>query len=179
MSRQSVKGAARALLFLCCLVLLPDGVCGRVSLFSSTSKGRKAPAFSLKDQYDKRQDYQFPRDRVSVLAFGDREGAGQIESWVRPLYERYGEKVDIRGVAVLSSVPSPARGIVRRIMKRQVKYPVMLDWNGEVSRNYAYRGGRAGLFVIDRQGHILLETEGAADAAALARVFAQIDRLVE
>ncbi|MEJ7618365.1 MAG: redoxin domain-containing protein [Pyrinomonadaceae bacterium] len=137
-----------------------------------------ATDFALKDQYDKLQVYQFPRSRVTVLAFGDRKGSEQIESRVRPLYERYKERVDIHGVAVLSAVPTVARGVVRRIMKHQVKQPVMLDWSGSVAKKYDYTSGAASIVVIDRNGRILLRTAGAANDTSLGRVYGQIDKLL-
>ncbi|MEJ7713459.1 MAG: hypothetical protein WKF84_27350 [Pyrinomonadaceae bacterium] len=144
----------------------------------SASTEELATDFTLKDQFDKLQVYRFPRDRVTVLAFGDRKGSEQVESWVKPLYQRYKERVDINGVAVLDTVPSVARGIVRKVIKAQVKHPVMLDWNGLVAKKYDYTGGAASVVVIDRSGKILLRNAGAADEASLNRVYVQIDQLL-
>ncbi len=138
----------------------------------------RAPEFELKDQYEKSLTYKFPKGKVSVLTFGDRKGSEQIEGWVRPLYERYQDRIDQHGVAVLSSVPSLMRGIVRRIFKSQVKYSVLLDWKGDVSRAYNYQGGKANLVVIDRNGRIVMRAYGAASSQELDRVFAQIDKLL-
>jgi len=139
---------------------------------------REATAFELKDQYDKLEKYRFPNGRVTVLTFGDRKGAGQIEGWVRPLWERYEGRIDQKGVAVLSSVPSFARGVVRRIFKTRVKYPVLLDWDGDVSKAYGYQGGLAVLYVIDKQGRIVLSLTGVADNDRLDKVYRQIDKLL-
>lgn len=139
---------------------------------------REATAFELKDQYDKLEKYRFPNGRVTVLTFGDRKGASQIEGWVRPLWDRYESRIDQKGVAVLSSVPSFARGVVRRIFKTRVKYPVLLDWSGDVSKAYGYQGGSAVLYVIDKQGRIVLSLTGVADNARLDKVYRQIDKLL-
>ena len=138
---------------------------------------KQASEFELKDQYEKTFTLKFPKDKATVLVFGDREGAKQIESWVRPLVEKYADKIDIQGVAELSAVPSLARGIVRRIMKNQVKYSVMLDWSGAVSKSYGYQKGKANLFVIDKRGGIVAEVEGAASAAELEKIYREINRV--
>ncbi|HVF27107.1 MAG TPA: hypothetical protein VM943_02630 [Pyrinomonadaceae bacterium] len=138
-----------------------------------------ATNFELKDQYNNAHTYRFPKDKVSVLAFGDRKGSAQIEGWIRPLVERYQGRIDINGVAELSAVPALSRGIVRRIFKRQVKYPVMLDWSGQVSKGYGYRGGRAGIFVINQQGHIVTTRTGAASTTELNTLYEEINRLVK
>lgn len=146
---------------------------------SAMSGEERASGFELKDQYEQRLTYKFPRSKISVLTFGDRKGSEQIEGWVRPLYERYKDRIDQHGVAVLSAVPSLMRGIVRRIFRKQVKYPVLLDWKGDVSRAYAYQSGKANVLVIDREGQIVMRATGPAGRQQLERVFAQVDQLLK
>ena len=122
----------------------------------------RAAEFELKDQYGQALAYRFPNQQVNVLIFGDREGSAQIEGWVRPLYDAYQERVKIRGVAVLSSVPNLLRPVVRRIFKAQVKYSVLLDWDGDVSRSYRYQARKANVFVITRRGEVVAQLTGAA-----------------
>jgi len=140
--------------------------------------GGLASDFALKDQYNQLASYRFPPERVTVLIFGDRKGSEQIEGWVRPLWDRYQTRIDQRGVAVLSSVPSMVRGLVRTIFRSQVKYSVLLDWKGDVSQAYGYQNGRANLILIDRQGRIVLRLHGAAEAASLGQLYTRIDRLL-
>src|SRR5689334_7111144 len=49
----------------------------------------QATAFVLKDQYDNTFVYAFPRETMSVVFFADSPGSGQLEAWIRPLYDRY------------------------------------------------------------------------------------------
>lgn len=139
----------------------------------------RMPEFELKDQYGQSLAYKFPSSKVTVLVFGDRQGAEQIEGWVRPLYEKYRDQINIRGVAVLSSVPAFMRPMVRGIFKSRVKYPVLLDWEGGVSRNYDYQSKRANVFVISQSGELLLKLVGASNASELERIQAQIDRQIQ
>jgi hypothetical protein len=145
----------------------------------AASSYRQAPAFALEDQHGRTHSYQFPRYKVSLLAFGDRQGSEQIESWIRPLYRRYEKRIDIHGVADVSAVPSWLRGMVRRAFRSKLDYPVMLDWSGRVSKDYAYRGGEANLFLIDRQGRIVLVKSGAANAADLAQIYRTLDEMLQ
>ena len=140
--------------------------------------GGIASDFALRDQYNQLASYRGPPERVTVLIFGDRKGSEQIEGWVRPLWDRYQARIDQRGVAVLSSVPSMVRGLVRTIFRSQVKHSVLLDWKGDVSQAYGYQNGRANLILIDRQGRIVLRLHGAAEADSLGQLFTRIDRLL-
>lgn len=88
----------------------------------------KAKSFSLKDQFGNSHELKFPREKITVLAFADRSGSDQLEGWIRPLYQRYREKIDIYGVAELSAVPMIARGFVRSVIRKSSNYPIMLDW---------------------------------------------------
>jgi len=134
--------------------------------------------FALRDQYDKLLAYHFPRQKAGVLALADKRGAAQIEAWVRSLYDRYQDRIDIHGIAVLTGLPSFARGLVRQFFKQTVEYPVLLDWDGAVSQAYGYQSGQANLLVIDPGSRILLRLAGPASDASLGQVYAELDRLL-
>lgn len=134
--------------------------------------------FELQDQYGARHRVAFPRQRISVLVFADREGSEQLESWVRPLYERYRGAIDIHGVAKLAGVPPPLRPVLRAIFRRAVEYPVMMDWTGRVSEEYAYEACRVNLVVVSPAGRVEYRFNGAATPAELDQCFARIDGLL-
>lgn len=134
--------------------------------------------FSLADQYGKNFQLQFPAGKVNVIIFADRQGSAQVEGWVRPLYERYRESIQIFGVAQLPGVPPPIQSLLRAIFRRQVQYPVMLDWHGTISNKYDYRGQRAALVVVDREGFIRYRAEGQSSPEILKICFDIIDRLI-
>lgn len=145
---------------------------------NDASTTTKAAEFELKDQHDKPFSYRFPKTRLTILIFGDRQGSEQIEGWVRPLYQRYQERVEQHGIAVLSTVPNLMRGVVRGLFKRKAAYPILLDWDGEVARAYAYQSKKANLVLIDRQGFIVYRTVGPVTESALKNLFVQVDRLM-
>ncbi|HXG66229.1 MAG TPA: hypothetical protein VNO70_14095 [Blastocatellia bacterium] len=138
----------------------------------------RAMEFELEDQFGKALAYRFPKPKVSVLTFGDRKGSSQIEGWVRPLYERYRDRIDLHGVAVLDSIPSLFRGFARGQFRKSVKYPVLLDFEGDVARAYGYERDRANIYVIGPAGNIVLKLTGAATGEGLNRVYGEVDRLL-
>src|SRR4051794_6077828 len=83
---------------------------------------QKVPDFELKDQHNVTRTYQFPRDKISLLTVADRKGSDQIEAWVRPIKQRYGNRIDIDGVADMSTVPTGLRTLVRNAFKDQLTY---------------------------------------------------------
>lgn len=137
----------------------------------------RAAGFKLFDQYGKQYQIAFPREKVSVLVFADKRGSAQVEGWVRPLYERYKDRVLILGVAQLAGAPDALQPMLRSIFRRSVKYSVMMDWTGAVSRSYQYPGKDAMVVVIDRRGTILHRQTGKAEESALKASIRVIDSL--
>ena len=170
---RSLRSKPRRAALLLTLLMLATASVPRASVV-----GERAMNFELRDQYGKTLAYRFPKDKVSVLVFGDRKGSEQVEGWVRPVYERYTDRVDLHGVAVLTSVPSLFHGYARRQFRKQVKYPVLLDFKGDVSKGYGYEGDKANLFVITRDGTVAHRASGAATPESLNRLFGELDRLL-
>ena len=150
-------------------------------IFCATALARTdapAPGFDLQDQFGKLHQIAFPKARVSVLAFADRAGSEQLEGWVRPLYERYRDTIDIHGVAKLTGVPPALRGMVRAIFRRNLDYPVMMDWTGAVSTNYRCEARVANVVVLSPAGRIEYRFNGKTSPAELKQCFERIDGLL-
>lgn len=168
--RQSPRRAALLMTVLLSAVVAPVRVSGGAP--------ERAMDFELRDQFGKTLAYRFPKERVSVLVFGDRKGSEQVEGWVRPVYERYTDRIDLHGVAVLTAVPSLFHGYARRQFRKQVKYPVLLDFKGEVTKGFGYEGDKANVFVIAPDGTVVHRAAGAATPDSLNQLYAEVDRLL-
>jgi hypothetical protein len=142
---------------------------------AQTSPAPALAPFELRDQYETPHRISFPAIHVTLMTVADRKGSGQIDGWIGPIKERYGDRIAIEGVADMSSVPAPLRSFVRERFKKSRAYPVMLDWDGPVVRSFGYHKDEANLFVIDRQGRIKFHVFGATNPVALRQVFAAID----
>ena len=126
-----------------------------------------AAEFSLLDQYGKRYRITHPQKKVCVFVFADKWGCTQVEGWVSPIYERYKDTIMILGVAQLANVPSWLRPTLLKIFKRSIKYSVMMDWTGDVSRKYGYPGGKAFVVIVDREGVIRKRLKGKASSVLI------------
>jgi hypothetical protein len=144
--------------------------------FSSVHSQTTVANFGLKDQNDKYVEVKFPSDRPVVLIFGDRKGAGQIDGWSQPIYKKYEGKVYVFGIASLGGVPSYARGLVRRLIKRQTSYSVLMDWGGKIASSLGYQKDKAMMVVVGRNGTILSTKYGAATDTELDQVYAELDK---
>ncbi|MDY6972421.1 MAG: redoxin domain-containing protein [Thermodesulfobacteriota bacterium] len=136
-----------------------------------------ACGFSLRDQYGKIYEITYPREKVCILVFADKWGCTQVEGWVRPLYEKYGDKITILGVAQLENVPRWLKSTITRIFKHTIKFPVMMDWTGNVSRAYEYTGRKAYVVIISREGNIQYWVDGRASEKLLRKCCGAINNL--
>ena len=135
----------------------------------------QAQAFSLENLQGGTQQFSFPRSKVLILAIADQKGSEDMENWVKPLYDRYTDSVDIHGVAELSAVPKLARGIARGIISGIVKQPIMLDWTGEVSRQFGAQSGVTNVYAINPQGQIIASGSGLASLDKLKVIAESVD----
>jgi hypothetical protein len=132
-------------------------------------------SISLPDQYGAARTCDFSHHPLTVLTVADRQGCEQIGAWVLAVKERYGTKVDIEGIADVSAVPGPLRGMIRKKLKARVEYPIMLDWSGEVIRRFDLSKNVANVFLVGARGKLLLTMHGLPDKGKLERLFSAID----
>ena len=152
---------------------------GSAVVYASSRNGPvKGMQFVLQDQYGTQHVYHFPLARVGILLIADYDGSPDLEAWIRPLYARYQQRIRLEGVAELSAVPGFMRGLVRAFFRKNVAYPVLLDWSGEVAQGYAYEKGKVNVFVLEHDGTICLKVTGAVRPRTLQLVIDQIDHLL-
>ena len=150
---------------------------GLVSLgVAAASPPRQLSDFALSDQNSVFRRYSFPKLKVTAMTVADRAGSEQLEPWIRSLYERYGSRIDIDGVADVSRVPKPLHGVVRALFRKRLTYSVMLDWHGSFVKRLEYEPGVANIYVIDRRGTILKQITGPMNAISGQELFRIIDR---
>lgn len=129
----------------------------------------------LHDQYDVPQTLSFPATNITLLTIADRKGSEQVASWITPLKQRFGKRIAIRGLADVSTVPRPFRGLVRKKFQKLQSYPVMLDWSGNTVKAFTYVPDKVNVLVLDERGQILKRISGEANPDALQELFAAID----
>ncbi len=139
--------------------------------------GGQSQSFTLADQYNRPRTIAFPTGKPLVLMLGDRGGSEQIEPWVRELYQRYGDSVEIQGIAILRGVPSPIRPIIRSQLRSRAPKSVLLDWGGAVADMYRCQSDVCNVIVLDRQGRISTIVRGGLSAERSLAVCQVLDRI--
>ena len=146
--------------------------------------GTTAPDFTLKDQHDTEiRLSQFRGEDVLLFGF-DKDSVGHGEVWLTLFLERYAEGLRIFPIANGSSMPLSARLFLRGKVKAQLQDAAeefnlssfLLDWTGEVSRQYGMDLKIPTIVLIDREGHIrLVQPLPQLTEEGVRGVFDQID----
>jgi hypothetical protein len=155
-----------------------------ISCFASegdkeTAEVRRVHSFTLSDQFKKKHTQAFPGRRVIVLALADHKGSEQLEDWISPFYKRYGEQIDIYGVANLKGVPGFMKPLLRKLFRKGLDYPVMMDWSGEVCKALSYDAGRANILILCPKGGIRYRINGEVTEKDLQDCFSKVDGLLK
>lgn len=138
----------------------------------------KLTDFELTDQDARTRSYRFPKAKVTVMTVADHKGSEQLAPWIQALHDRYGKRIDIDGIADVSMIPKFFHDMFREAFRKELTYPVMLDWGGAVVKQFAPTKGTANIYLIDRRGRIISERTGALTPAASRKLFEEIDRLL-
>ena len=157
------------------LLTLATGVSAAPHSEPSITPTNAPSSIELHDQFDAPQTLSFPATNVTLLTIADKKGSEQIAGWVAPLKQRFGKRIDIRGLADVSTVPPPLRGMVRRKFQKFQTYPVMMDWSGEAVKAFTYVPNKANVLVLDYHGQILKRISGEASPKAVHDFCATID----
>ena len=146
--------------------------------------GTPAPDLTLKDQNDQEiRLSQFLGENVLLFGF-DKDSVDYGETWLTLFLERYVEGLRILPIANGSSMPLSARLFLKGKVKAQFQEAAeefnlssfLLDWTGDVSRQYGLAPKIPTIVLIDRAGHIrLVQPLPQLTEEGVRGVFDQID----
>lgn len=163
---------------ICSMIFMAMAWCASAAPISETAViPNHAPAMLvLRDQFDAPQTLAFPTTNIILLTLADRTGSAQLAGWIAPVKQRFGQRIDIRGIADVSRVPRLLQSLVRKKFRELQTYPIMLDWTGAAVKAFNYVPDQANVLVLDGRGQILLRTSGPATKRAVLELCAAIDR---
>ena len=149
--------------------------------------GTPALDFTLKDQND--QEIRLSQFRgENVLLFGfDKDSVDNGGTWLTLFLERYTEGLRIFPIADGSGMPLSARLFLKGKVKAEAQEAAaefnlssfLLDWTGEVSRQYGMAPKIPTIVLVDRAGHIrLVQPLPGLTEEGVRGVFDQIDQQI-
>ena len=149
--------------------------------------GTIAPNFTLKDQHD--VEFRLRQFRgENMLLFGfDKDSVSRGEIWLNLFLERYAEGLRILPIVNGSGLPFFARPFLKgkiktdlREVEAELNLPsLLLDWTGEVSRQYGMPLQIPAVVLIDTAGRIqLVHPLPQLTEEEVREVFGRIDQQI-
>jgi len=158
-------------------------VCLLVPLVAAAGEGggtlinSRFPEFVLQDQYDKQVATRQWEGRTVILIASDKEGSEQNPAWVKAIRERYGERIVLQGIADVRSVPFFLKNRIKKKFQKD-RESILLDWDGVVFTSCGLKKNAPNIILIDKSGMMRHIHSGFAEPAAMARLFAEADKLL-
>ncbi|MDX1950631.1 MAG: hypothetical protein SFY81_00515 [Verrucomicrobiota bacterium] len=133
----------------------------------------RAPAkIELHDQFGTNHVLRFPCTNTIFLTVADRKSSGQVKEWVSAIKKKCQKEVMICGIANIEGAPGFLHRSIRKKFEESFKYPVMMDWTGEISRELGVDPGVANILIVDREGKIHGRFKGEATEASVKQAAA-------
>jgi predicted transcriptional regulator len=134
----------------------------------------QAPAFSLRDQFDRQYSLQSFSGRPFILIASDKKGAEQNKSWIEGIRDRFNDRLPIIGAADVRRVPFFMKSRIQNDFKKDHEI-ILLDWDGAFFISYGLTQNVPNVILIDSQGYVRHLQAGSASPAAMERLFKAID----
>ncbi len=138
----------------------------------------RAPEFTLSDQYDRQYSLQSFAGGTLVLLASDKDGEEQNHRWGESIRKKYGNGVQLLGVADVRTVPFFLKGIIRSDFKKDQK-SILLDWERKIFTAYGLAKGVPNVILIDRNGFVRYLHAGAPTDEARELLFKEIEMMGE
>ncbi len=144
--------------------------------------GDTAPDWTLQDAEEKEHNLKKLRGKVIFLIMGNRKIRKEDDKWAETFQKEYGENEQVVAYIIgdLRSVPGfiPKRFIRSQLKKNPPAVKFLLDWKGEVHKQYQTEKKKPTLYLISQKGIIAFHRKVNFEPEVYAELKKEIDRLL-
>ena len=144
--------------------------------------GDTAPDWTLQDPEEKEHNLKKLRGKVVFLILGNRKIRKEDDKWAEAFQKDYRENTQVTAyiIADMRSVPGfIPKGFIRGQLKKNpppVKF--LMDWKGEVHKQYQTEKEKPTLYLISQKGTIVFHRKANFKPEAYAKIKKEIDKLL-
>ena len=144
--------------------------------------GDIAPDWTLQDVEEKEHNLKKLRGKVVFLILGNRKIRKEDDKWAEAFQKDYreNERVVAYIIADMRSVPGfiPKRFIRSQLKKNPPPVKFLLDWKGEVHKQYQTEKEKPTLYLISQKGAIIFHQKANFKPETYAELKKEIDKLL-
>ena len=144
--------------------------------------GDTAPDWTLQDAEEKEHNLKKLRGKIVFLIMGNRKIREEDDKWAEAFQKEYGENERVVAYIIgdLRSVPGfiPKRFIRSQLKKNPPAVKFLLDWKGEVHKQYQTEKKKPTLYLISQKGTIVFHRKANFEPEIHAELKKEIDKLL-
>ena len=144
--------------------------------------GDTAPDWTLQDPEEKEHNLKKLRGKVVFLILGNRKIRKEDDKWAEAFQKDYEKNAQVKGyiIADMRSVPGfiPKRFIRGQLKKNPPPVKFLLDWKGEVHKQYQTEKEKPTLYLISQKGNIVFHRKANFKPETYAEIKKEIDKLL-
>ena len=145
--------------------------------------GDTAPDWTLQDPEEKEYNLKKLRGKIVFLILGNRKIRKEDDKWAEAFQKDYRENVQVTAfiIADMRSVPGfiPKRFIRGQLKKNPPPVKFLMDWKGEVHKQYQTEKEKPTLYLISQKGTIVFHSKSDFKPETYAELKKEIDKLLE
>lgn len=144
--------------------------------------GDTASDWTLQDPEEQEHNLKQMRGKVVFLIMGNRKIRKEDDKWAEAFQKDYRENEQVVAyiIADMRSVPGfiPKRFIRSQLKKNPPPVGFLLDWKGEVHKQYQTEKKKPTLYLISQEGTIVFHRKSDFKPKIYAELKKEIDRLL-
>ena len=144
--------------------------------------GGIAPDWTLQDPEEKEHNLKKLRGKVVFLIMGNRKIRKEDDKWAAAFQKDYRENEQVTAyiIADMRSVPGfiPKRFIRGQLKRNPPPVKFLLDWKGEVHKQYQTEKEKPTLYLISQKGTIVFHRKANFKPEIYAELKKEIDKLL-
>ena len=144
--------------------------------------GDTAPDWTLQDPEEKEHNLKKLRGKIVFLILGNRKIRKEDDKWAAAFQKDYRENEQVTAyiIADMRSVPGfiPKRFIRGQLKKNPPPVKFLLDWKGEVHKQYQTEKEKPTLYLISQKGAIVFHRKADFKPKTYAELKKEIDKLL-
>ena len=144
--------------------------------------GDTAPDWTLQDPEEKEHNLKKLRGKVVFLILGNRKIRKEDDKWAEAFQKDYRENKQVTAyiVADMRSVPGfiPKRFIRGQLKRNPPPVKFLLDWKGEVHKQYQTEKEKPTLYLISQKGKIVFHRKSDFKPETYAKLKKEVDKLL-
>ena len=144
--------------------------------------GDTAPDWTLQDPEEKEHNLKKLRGKVVFLILGNRKIRKEDDKWAEAFQKDYRENKQVTAyiIADMRSVPGfiPKRFIRGQLKKNPPPVKFLLDWKGEVHKQYQTEKEKPTLYLISQKGTITFHQKANFKPETYTELKKEVDKLL-